>query len=351
MSMSRALLALVAVAALSGCPEKAPPPAASDAPAAAEPIATEQNYIHGSAYYLERIKAPPGGVFTVQLLDNQLADTQQAVIAETSLHDVAGPPYKFSLQFDPARIRPNGSYGLHANLRGPEGDLWFVTDTRVPVTPGHQDVVEFRMVRASAGEAPQPAPQLQHTSWTCDGMTFDATFDLTGERVELALPDGALSLPLATSASGARYADHRGNEFWTKGDTGTLARAGGKQSECVRADQSSKPGSPWDRAKQRGVAFRAIGQEPGWVVEVGQGEAPTLHGQLDYGERTLDVVRMQGLSGLLGWAGTQADGTPVRLVLERKACNDTMSDHLYPVQAVLEVGGTTYRGCGKFLAD
>jgi len=57
------------------------------------------------------------------------------------------------------------------------------------------------------------------------------------------LPGGTLSLPLAQSASGARYADHRGNEFWTKGDTGTLTREGGRKVDCVRADAKVPPGS------------------------------------------------------------------------------------------------------------
>lgn len=346
MSLPRALLGCVVVFALAGCPEKASPPGAQTE----APIPTESNFIHGSAYTLERIKIPPGADFSVQLIDTQLADTPQAVIAETTLEDVAGTPYNFSLQYDPSKIRANGQYALHASLRGVDGNLLFVTDTRVPVTPGDQKVVEFRMVRVSTGDTPQPAAQLQKTSWTCDGMTFDATFDLTGERVDLALPDGALSLPLAVSASGARYVDHRGNEFWTKGDTGTLTRAGGKKAECVRADSGSlEPGSPWEQAKQRGVAFRAVGNEPGWYVEVGRGEVPTLHGQLDYGQRTVDIIRMQGLSGLLGWAGSEPDGTSVRLVLERKQCNDGMSDAVYPVEARFDVGGKTYRGCGRFL--
>ena len=41
------------------------------------------------------------------------------------------------------------SYSLHASLVSGGSHLEFVTDTRVPVTPGSKDVVEFRMVRAA----------------------------------------------------------------------------------------------------------------------------------------------------------------------------------------------------------
>ena len=110
---------------LAGCPETTPATPAADAP-----IPTESNFIHGSAWFAERIKIAPGADFTVQLIDTQLADTPNAVIATTTLEDVAGPPYDFSLQYDPAKIRPNGQYGLSATLRGVEGELLFNTPTR-----------------------------------------------------------------------------------------------------------------------------------------------------------------------------------------------------------------------------
>lgn len=345
MTMIRCLLAACLAAVLAGCPDTTP------APAAQAPIPTESNFIHGRATYLERIKIQPGAAFTVQLIDNQLADTPAAVIATTTLEDVAGPPYDFALQYDPAKLRPNGQYGLSATLRGADGGLLFNTPTRIPVTPGDQKTIEFRMTRVSSGDAPQPPAQTTRSMWTCDDMTFEAVFDIPGERVDLALPSGAVSLPLAQSASGARYADHLGNEFWTKGSEGTLTRQGGAKVECVQQDAPPQAGSPWDQAKRRGIAFRAIGNEPGWLLEVGPGEAPQLHAEFDYGARKLDIAQAQSLSGLMGYAGKAADGTKVRVVLERKPCNDGMSDATYPVDAMVDVGGTAYRGCGRFLSE
>jgi uncharacterized lipoprotein YbaY/uncharacterized membrane protein len=345
--------AMLAALAASGCPSEpvqnaATPAATMPTPASvATPMPTQaapaaQPTIHGRASYRERVKMPPGADFSVRLVDLQLADTPDAVVAATTLADVAGPPYEFTLPYDPAKLRPNGRYGLHAELRGPDGELWFVTDAAVPVTPSTEVIVEVPMVRAAP---PAPVADLARSRWNCAGMEFEATFDTIGERVDLALPEGTLSLPQATSASGARYADHRGNEFWTKGNTATLRRAGADPLDCTRTDAPS----PWDEAKSRGVHFRAVGNEPGWLVEVGAGETPRLQAQLDYGERRLDIPNVQMLSGLLGYAGTIADGTGVRLVLERETCNDGMSDATYPVSARFEVGDRTYRGCGRFL--
>lgn len=340
-------LACACALALAGCPREATTAKPdSEAPGADQPIPTDTNFINGRAFYLERIKVAPGADFTVDLVDLQHGDLS---IATTTLEDVAGPPYDFALQYDPAKVRADGRYALTAVLRDVGGAVLFATPAPVPVKIGDASIVEFRMTRASADDGPQPAAQLQRTHWTCDGMTFEAAFDVEGRRVELALPDGTLSLPLAISASGARYLDHRGNEFWTKGDRGTFTREGGRKLDCVRQEAPSATGSPWEDAKARGIAFRAIGTEPGWMLEVARGERPTLHAELDYGERVLDVAALQPLSGLLGYVGATADGTHVRLVLDRRACSDGMSDDTYPVAVQLEAGDRRYRGCGRFL--
>lgn len=101
----------------------------------------------------------------------------------------------------------------------------------------------------------------------------------------------------------------------------------------------------------RGIAFRSIGNEPGWLVEVGTGESPTLHAELDYGERRIDLAHVQLLSGATGYAGTTSDGVEVKLQLQRGDCSDGMSDLTYPVSAKLSVGDKTYAGCGRFLQE
>jgi uncharacterized membrane protein len=121
------------------------------------------------------------------------------------------------------------------------------------------------------------------------------------------------------------------------------------------ATEASTPataqGSPWDQARARGIAFRGIGNEPGWLVEVGTGELPTLHAELDYGERKIEIARAQPLSGVSGYAGTTSDGVEVELQLQRGDCSDGMSDQTYPVSAKLSVGDKTYAGCGRFLQE
>ena len=106
-----------------------------------------------------------------------------------------------------------------------------------------------------------------------------------------------------------------------------------------------------EQAGARGIAFRGVGTEPGWLVEVGTGETPALHAELDYGERKIDVARAQPLPGALGYAGTSSEGIGMKLQLQREGCNDGMSDQAYPVSAKLSVDGKTYAGCGRFLQE
>ena len=115
---------------------------------------------------------------------------------------------------------------------------------------------------------------------------------------------------------------------------------------------AGEPASPWDAAAARGVAFRAVGNEPGWYVEVGRGATAALHATLDYGDRRVEVPKAVALDGdAFGYHGTATDGSRVVLRLRHEACSDGMSDRAYDTSAVLEVGGTTYRGCGMFLGD
>jgi len=262
-TVARILFPLVLVMSLSACPKTDSAPAPEGTPTGEQAMPVK-NVITGSATYREKIKMAPGASLRVQLIDNQLADTPQAIIAETTVTGIDhGSPIAFSLPFDPAKLRANGQYGLHASMYDVSGELIFITDTRVPVTLDDGKPVELPMRMVGGGD-----------------------------------------------------------------DAGS---------------------SPWDDAKARGIGFRAVGNEPGWFAEVGMGEAPSLHAELDYGERMVDVGKLQSLSGPLGYVGTAHDGASVRLVIERKSCSDGMSDATYPASAELTVAGRTYRGCGRFL--
>ncbi len=196
---------------------------------------------------------------------------------------------------------------------------------------------------------PDPAAAVIETYWQCGDQRIAATFDNARDQARLSMGGGTLVLPHARSASGARYADARGNEFWTKGDSGTLTLAGQPAAECRQATAAG----PWEQARARGAVFRGIGNEPGWWIEVGPGAAPALQAALDYGQRTLRVAGSTSFvdadARTTGYRGQTADGQRVELRIRDGECSDGMSDETYPATATLRVDGQEWQGCGRRL--
>lgn len=315
-------------------------PAPSGSPAADAPRERPADtVILGEATYRERIKVPPGASLTVELVS--VGDAAPRVLASTRLPDVAGPPIPFSLPYDAARVPAAGRYGLRATLDGPDGERWFATPEPVPVVPGEGLAVEVLLRRATSQAVTSQASAGSTHHWECGDLGVMSRYGASDVR--LSANARTWTLPLARSASGARYADASGNEFWTKSASGRLTIDGEATRDCVQAREPS----PWNAAALRGVSFRAVGNEPGWWVEVAPGEAPRVRAVLDYGERELSLDMGSNAGGFVGeWTGE-----PVRLAIERTACVDGMSGQRFEARAELQVGTRRYAGCGGWLAD
>ena len=143
--MRKALLfALLVCVAVAGCRKGADQSGTS----ASQPAAPAgEAKIHGRVFYLERMQLPPETVLDVQLISARHADTPETVIAQKRFSNFKGPPYGFELSFDRARLQPDTSYSLQAMLTDTDGHAEFATDTRVPVNPTSEKVVQFRVVR------------------------------------------------------------------------------------------------------------------------------------------------------------------------------------------------------------
>ena len=197
---------------------------------------------------------------------------------------------------------------------------------------------------ASCGPAPEGTTEAgEVVTWQCGDLRV-AT-QIRGEALRLSGSFGDRTLTHEPSGSGARYADGRGTEFWGKADEAMLTLDGERQPDCQR----SAAASPWETARARGAAFRAIGNEPGWSVEVASGDRPALHAELDFGARRIEVTSAAATAE--GWRGETADGSEVVLEIRREECRDTMSGQAFPASARLRVGDASWRGCGRFLLE
>lgn len=101
--------------------------------------------IQGEAVYFEKILMPEGSSLRVQLLDNRLAGTPQAVLAE-EVTTVGAGPYEFAIDVPRARLRQDGQYALQASVSMPDGSLRFATASPVPVVIG-ADAMDMHLGR------------------------------------------------------------------------------------------------------------------------------------------------------------------------------------------------------------
>ena len=179
----------------------------------------------------------------------------------------------------------------------------------------------------------------------CEGVTLDAWVGEASLTVEL--PNGTRKvLPQAIAASGVRYV---GDDMlvWTKGYWAMVEMNGKTYTDCVITEVFSP--KPWDEARARGAAFRGIGNEPGWTVEIIPGDRIVI--EADYGERHVTVpdpgATIRGEQTVYH-AVTEAHD--VRLVITHEPCHDVMSGERFEYSVHLTIDGQAYHGCGRRLA-
>ena len=121
--------------------------------------------------------------------------------------------------------------------------------------------------------------------------------------------------------------------------------------DTLAVDTAARPqpaNTPWDEAQRRGVEFRAIGQEPGWMLEIDHEKSIYL--LADYGEKkvTMPVAAPRDSAGVTIYdAKTEAHRLTVRI--QTIVCHDTMSGEEMTHTVTVILDGTEYRGCGRSL--
>lgn len=109
------------------------------------------------------------------------------------------------------------------------------------------------------------------------------------------------------------------------------------------------PTSVWEEARRAGVDVRAVGQEPGWYVEITRGDG--LLAVVDYGQDTLRAPAPEpeeGPGGERVYRVATAEHE-LAVVLEERECRDAMNGMLHPLTVTLRLDGRELRGCGRRL--
>jgi putative lipoprotein len=197
-------------------------------------------------------------------------------------------------------------------------------------------------VPAAAAEEAPPAGVLRAYVWQCDdGRSFKIRNLWRENALAIDLEGGAHKLRQVVSGSGTKYAD-ASVTFFSKGGEATLEASGGPAVKC----HEQRAQSLVEDARIRGVRVRALGNEPGWTLEVGPGSAVTwvtAYGQ----ERHEYPNALASGDAASGFVYTATDATgEVKVTVQPAACKDDMSGEAFELQVTVTTGGRDYRGCG-----
>jgi uncharacterized membrane protein len=192
----------------------------------------------------------------------------------------------------------------------------------------------------AASEAVEPATTLVYE---CDdGYGFVAR--IQGETAWVFLPETTAALPHVPAASGARYGDGS-ITYWSQGEEALLEVAGAEHLSCANNCRRAV----WEHAKLNGADFRAVGNEPGWVLEIYPRRMVLV---TDYGEQRYEFETPEPVVNTeerRTFYETSDRGLRILVALEGGECRDTMSDEVFETRVAVKLDDTTYRGCGRAL--
>ena len=188
---------------------------------------------------------------------------------------------------------------------------------------------------------PDQRPLAKTMVYDCNG--YDFTARLGPGEMAVWLPDRYVILSQVRSASGTKYVE--GDiEFWSKGDEAILNVGNQQHLNCALVPWRV----PWEDARRRGVEFRAVGNEPGWSLEIQSDKHLLFLG--DYGMRRIIMpnpgVQLQG-NVRRYHAVTESADLQVEIIEE--PCFDTMSAEPFSSQVTVTLNTDIFYGCGRDL--
>jgi uncharacterized membrane protein len=127
---------------------------------------------------------------------------------------------------------------------------------------------------------------------------------------------------------------------------GCGAPAAQRAPETPAGNDGGARRDPWSEARGRGIDVRAVGQEPGWFLDIDHGNS--MHLVYDYAERTATVPAPEPVtSGATTTYEAATSEHRVRVILEERPCQDVMSGEPFPLTVTVEIDARMLRGCGR----
>jgi uncharacterized membrane protein len=186
-------------------------------------------------------------------------------------------------------------------------------------------------------------------SYLCEGEDKSIVVTIDGDRGHLFSYQLSQAI-MRKSDSG----DFSGSDVYYKpdnppdlapGQTAEITIKGVKHQNC----KNNPRAAVWEAAKLRGVNYRALGQEPGWQLEIssrgfllvtGYGEDrvefPYVEPQVNQAERTTRYT-------------SQLNGEAIDITIKGEECSDSMSGETFSSKVEVSWQGKMLSGCGRAL--
>ena len=179
--------------------------------------------------------------------------------------------------------------------------------------------------------------------YECSGNEFVAR--MGEDDIAIWLEDRQLILPQVPSGSGVKY-EKEGLVFWSKGEEAMLIIGNQQFPDCKLAPRRV----PWEDARRRGVDFRAVGNEPGWTIEIRHDSHILYVG--DYGQTRVLFSKPQLETQGEHTTYLASNGTKeLRVEITDELCTDTMKGDTFSAKVTISYAGNIFRGCGNSLVS
>ena len=126
-----------------------------------------------------------------------------------------------------------------------------------------------------------------------------------------------------------------------------LAETNGS-SNSLNNSENDGIAATFERAKHNGVAFRAIGNEPGWILEITSDKEVLFLTNLGQDRTHFEVIeKFSDYNSTEYEMRSQYNVLYIRI--ENRRCQDTMVDRVYESTVYINFDGVNMTGCGKAL--
>lgn len=179
--------------------------------------------------------------------------------------------------------------------------------------------------------------------YECSQIEFVAR--MTVDEMAVWFEGRHLVLLRVPSASGEKY---EGDDvvFWSQGDEAFVEMGKQRFDGCELAPKRV----PWEDARRRGVDFRAVGNEPGWYVEI-RHDSHILF-VADYGNtRVLMTEPVSSTEDEISIYSARNGHNEMKVEIIDETCTDSMAGDTFASQVTLSYAGEAYRGCGTTLTS